>query len=97
MPRSANPLSDPDELTVTVSPDATTTALVYPADRDAIGAALMLAHGAGAGQRSPWMVQFARALSTRGLDIVTFNFLYGTPAARAGPAAAPRGVLSSGH
>jgi predicted alpha/beta-hydrolase family hydrolase len=69
-------LSDPDELTVTVSPDATTTALVYPADRDAIGAALMLAHGAGAGQRSPWMVQFARALSTLGLDIVTFNFLY---------------------
>jgi len=36
----------------------------------------MLAHGAGAPQQHPFMVGFARALSERGLDVVTFNFLY---------------------
>jgi predicted alpha/beta-hydrolase family hydrolase len=36
----------------------------------------MLAHGAGAPQQHPFMVSFARALSERGLDVMTFNFLY---------------------
>src|SRR5207249_6884840 len=36
----------------------------------------MLGHGAGAGQRSAFMVDFAHALSALGLDVVTFNFLY---------------------
>jgi uncharacterized protein len=76
MPRCARPLNGPDVLIVTVQPGSTTTALVYPADRDPVGAVLILAHGAGAGQRSPWMVQFAQALSILGVDIVTFNFLY---------------------
>jgi len=76
MPRSAKPSNGPDELIVTVQPGATTTALVYPADRDPAGAVLILGHGAGAGQRSPWMVQFSHALSTLGIHIVTFNFLY---------------------
>ena len=49
---------------------------MYPADLDPIGAVLVLAHGAGADQRSSWMVAFARALSGLGVDIVTFNFLY---------------------
>jgi predicted alpha/beta-hydrolase family hydrolase len=66
----------PGELIVQVSPGAATTALLYRAERDRVGAALMLAHGAGAGQRSPWIVGFARALSSLGLDMVTFNFLY---------------------
>jgi predicted alpha/beta-hydrolase family hydrolase len=76
MPRCATPSNDPDPLTVTVQPGATTTALVYPADHDAIGGTLILAHGAGAGQSSPWIVQFARALTALGVDVVTFNFLY---------------------
>jgi predicted alpha/beta-hydrolase family hydrolase len=76
MPRSATRSNGPDVLTVTVQPGSTTTALVYPADRDPVGAVLILAHGAGASQRSPWMIQFAQALSTLGVDIVTFNFLY---------------------
>ena len=38
--------------------------------------ALILAHGAGAGQRHPFIVDFASALSDRGLDVITFNFLY---------------------
>jgi hypothetical protein len=39
-------------------------------------AAFILAHGAGAGHQHPFMVSFAEALSTLGLDVVTFNFLY---------------------
>ena len=36
----------------------------------------MLAHGAGAGQHSPFMTAFAAAIAARGIDVVTFNFLY---------------------
>jgi hypothetical protein len=61
---------------------ATTTALVYEGVRHRGDAAtvsdatLILGHGAGAGQRSTFMVDIAHALSERGLDVVTFNFLY---------------------
>lgn len=58
----------------------TTTGLVYAGAADTPGqrvnAALILAHGAGAGQRHPFIVAFADALSRRGIDVVTFNFLY---------------------
>jgi hypothetical protein len=39
-------------------------------------ATLILAHGAGAGQYSPFMTSFATALAELGVDTVTFNFLY---------------------
>jgi hypothetical protein len=39
-------------------------------------AAFILAHGAGAGHDSAFMVGFAKALRDLGLDLVTFNFLY---------------------
>jgi hypothetical protein len=39
-------------------------------------AALVLAHGAGAGQRHPFMVAFAEGLAERGVGAVTFNFPY---------------------
>jgi predicted alpha/beta-hydrolase family hydrolase len=55
---------------------ARASALVYPSERAAPHAALVLAHGAGAPQTHPWMVGMARALASRGLDVVTFNFLY---------------------
>jgi predicted alpha/beta-hydrolase family hydrolase len=55
---------------------AVTTALVYPAEAPAVGAAMILGHGAGAGQRSAFMIEFARALSALGIHLVTFNFLY---------------------
>jgi uncharacterized protein len=51
------------------------TALVYRA-KDPAGATLVLAHGAGASQRHPFMVDVARRLATRGIDVVTFDFLY---------------------
>jgi predicted alpha/beta-hydrolase family hydrolase len=72
-------LKSPSELTVRLETGAATTALVYPAAGAAVapvGAALILAHGAGAGQRSTFMVDFSRALSALGIDVVTFNFLY---------------------
>ena len=65
---------------------AATTALVYegvrhrghpaPVSDTGVGATLILAHGAGAGQRSAFMVDCAEALSALGVDVVTFNFLY---------------------
>jgi uncharacterized protein len=74
-------LKNPSELRVRLETGATTTALVYGAADGGIGrddeaGALVLAHGAGAGQQSPFMVDFARALSSLGVDVVTFNFLY---------------------
>lgn len=47
----------------------------YPASREG-RATLLLAHGAGAPQSHPWMVRIARAVSVRGVHVVTFNFLY---------------------
>jgi predicted alpha/beta-hydrolase family hydrolase len=69
-------LKRPSELRVDIAGGARTTALVYAADTPRAGAALVLGHGAGAGQHSPFMTGFARALSGRGLDVVTFDFLY---------------------
>ena len=51
-----------------------TTALAYPAVDPA--ATLILAHGAGAGQRHPFMTRFAGAIAALGIDVVTFNFPY---------------------
>jgi len=55
---------------------AATTALVYREGNHSAGSTLILAHGAGAGQRSSFMVTFAQALSAHGLQVVTFNFPY---------------------
>ena len=59
---------------VTLEGGAATTALLYPAADPGIGATFILAHGAGAGQRSRFIVDFGQALSALGLDVATFNF-----------------------
>ncbi|MEO5897826.1 MAG: alpha/beta fold hydrolase [Vicinamibacterales bacterium] len=51
-------------------------------------AALVLAHGAGAGQKSAWMVNAAQALADRGITTATFDFPYIT-AGRKVPDRAP--------
>jgi uncharacterized protein len=67
----------PTELRVELSSNQSVTALLYAASRqDRAGITLILGHGAGAGQTSNFMVEFADALAVRGIDIVTFNFLY---------------------
>ena len=49
----------------------------YPAAAgNRAGVTLILGHGAGADQTSGFVVTFATALAERGIDIVTFNFLY---------------------
>jgi predicted alpha/beta-hydrolase family hydrolase len=65
----------PDEIAVRVDA-ATTTARIYRAPSGAAAATLILAHGAGAGQTSAFMVAFAAAIAALGVDVATFNFLY---------------------
>ena len=43
---------------------------------DPAGAGLVLAHGAGAGQQSRFMVETANALAQRGVTVATFDFPY---------------------
>ena len=53
------------------------TAAVYPAQPStALNALFIFAHGAGAGHLHPFMTDYASALSSRGVSVVTFNFPY---------------------
>jgi predicted alpha/beta-hydrolase family hydrolase len=52
------------------------TALVYPAEEHPPAASLILAHGAGGGQRSAFIVGFARGIAALGVDVITFDFPY---------------------
>src|SRR5258708_40005913 len=54
-----------------------------------IAATVVLGHGAGADQRSAFMVTFGTGLSSRGINVVTFNFLY-MEQGRSAPDPAPR-------
>lgn len=47
---------------------------MYPSPRPF--GALVLAHGAGAGQSSPFMIRVATGLAERGLSVATFDFPY---------------------
>jgi predicted alpha/beta-hydrolase family hydrolase len=70
----------PDEaekLTVDVNDKEAVTALLYPAEKkDRAGLTIILGHGAGANQESGFMRTFAKGLASRGLDVMTFNFVY---------------------
>jgi uncharacterized protein len=62
---------------IDVSPTEHVTALVYPAaSRERLNVRLILAHGAGSNQMSPAMTRTASALASRGIETVTFNFVY---------------------
>jgi predicted alpha/beta-hydrolase family hydrolase len=68
---------NPVQVRVAVTPTQAVTSLVYRAGEESTSAAaLILAHGAGAGQASPFMVRFATGLAARGIDAITFNFAY---------------------
>jgi predicted alpha/beta-hydrolase family hydrolase len=64
------------QLTIDVGSDGQTTGLVYSSRGAPAHATFILAHGAGAGQQSGFITGFARGLSDRGVDALTFNFLY---------------------
>lgn len=66
-----------EQLRVDIDEHQHVTALIYPAKpKERAGITLILGHGAGSGQLSGFMVSFATELAARGLDAVTFNFLY---------------------
>jgi predicted alpha/beta-hydrolase family hydrolase len=67
----------PDRFRVEIAPSQHVTALLYPASAGTrAGVTLVLGHGAGGNQTSGFMVAFATAPAKRGIDIVTFYFLY---------------------
>lgn len=67
----------PEQLRVDINEYQSVTANLYPASaRDRARITLILGHGAGAGQTSAFMVNFATELASRGIDAVTFNFFY---------------------
>ena len=63
---------------VQLASDTAVSARLYAATSPGAAphATLILAHGAGAPQQSPFMTEFAGGLADRGLDVVTFNFVY---------------------
>lgn len=62
---------------VKIGDSQSVTAITYKANpRKRLGMTLILGHGAGANQTSEFMVSFAEGLAARGVDCVTFNFLY---------------------
>ena len=66
-----------EQLTIKVNDREAVSALLYPAAKKIrAGLTALLAHGAGANQLSGFMRMFARGLAERGLDVLTFNFIY---------------------
>jgi predicted alpha/beta-hydrolase family hydrolase len=66
-----------ESLIVQVNDKEAVTALLYPAaKKDRAGLTVLLGHGAGANQLSGFMRLFAKGLTARGLDVMTFNFIY---------------------
>jgi predicted alpha/beta-hydrolase family hydrolase len=68
---------EPEELKITVNENDSVTARLYAAPKKPrLGITLILGHGAGAGQLHPFMSLFASGLAERGIDAMTFNFVY---------------------
>jgi predicted alpha/beta-hydrolase family hydrolase len=64
-------------ITIDLDEGRRTTAVRYePPDGHAVRAQVVLAHGAGGGQRHPFIVNVARRLAAAGVEVVTFNFPY---------------------
>jgi predicted alpha/beta-hydrolase family hydrolase len=67
----------PEELSVIVSESDRVNALLYASSKkDRVGMTVILGHGAGSNQLSPFMRLFASGLAVRGFDAMTFNFVY---------------------
>ena len=66
-----------EEIKVKVTDAESVTAILYPAAKKIrVAVTVILGHGAGANQLSGFMRLFAAGLAERGIDAVTFNFLY---------------------
>jgi len=70
-------MAEAGKLTVQVNEAGSVTAMLYPAAKNnRAGVTIILGHGAGADQMSGFMRTAAEGLAARGLDALTFNFLY---------------------
>lgn len=68
---------EPEKLIIGVNARECVTALLYAASkRERADITLVLGHGAGANQMSGFMRMAAAGLAARGIDAMTFNFLY---------------------
>jgi predicted alpha/beta-hydrolase family hydrolase len=62
---------------VKISENESVTAILYPAaKKNRAGVTIILGHGAGADQLSGFMRMVANGFAARGLDAMTFNFIY---------------------
>ena len=67
---------EPEKLNIDVQGE-TVTGLLYPAaKKNRAQITIILGHGAGANQTSPFMRLYASGLADRGFDAMTFNFVY---------------------
>jgi predicted alpha/beta-hydrolase family hydrolase len=70
-------MAETGKLTVKINDADSVTAMLYPAaKKDRAGVTIILGHGAGADQMSGFMRMAAEGFAARGLDAMTFNFLY---------------------
>jgi uncharacterized protein len=70
-------MSEPESIAVEVNDQESVTALLYSAaKKNRAGFTVVLGHGAGANQLSGFMRMAAGGLAARGIDAMTFNFLY---------------------
>ena len=70
-------MAEPIKIAVKVNDDDAVSALLYLAPKkERAGITFILAHGAGVNQLQPFMRLFANGLAERGIDCLTFNFLY---------------------
>lgn len=68
-------MSERETFTFDVGTHGGTTAVVYRA-KEPMNTTLILGHGAGAPQSHPFMIDMATRIAARGIDVVTFDFLY---------------------
>ena len=70
-------MAEAGKLTVKVNETDSVTAMLYPAvKKNRARVTIILGHGAGADQMSGFMRMAAEGLAARGLDAMTFNFVY---------------------
>jgi len=66
-----------EKLQIPLNEKDSVSGLLYAANKQQrLNVTLLLGHGAGADQTSAFMVSFAKGIAARGIDTVTFNFLY---------------------
>ncbi|PYS21460.1 MAG: hypothetical protein DMF72_17240 [Acidobacteria bacterium] len=70
-------MAEARNLTIAVNESESVTAMLYPAARkNRARVTILLGHGAGADQMSGFMRMVASGFAARGLDAMTFNFIY---------------------